>query len=73
MAVAWSGEENGNMSRQPGKPRKHNAKRGLHRKTRKKRMGLENRPVLEPNAAGIDIGAREIFVVVPSGWNAHPV
>jgi len=25
-------------------------------------MTLEDRPVLEPNAAGIDIGAREIFV-----------
>jgi len=36
-------------------------------------MGLENRPVLEPNAAGIDIGAREIFVAVPPGRNAHPV
>ena len=36
-------------------------------------MGLENRPVLEPNAAGIDIGAREIFVAVPPGRNTHPV
>jgi transposase len=25
-------------------------------------MGLEDRPVLEPNAAGIDVGAREMFV-----------
>jgi transposase len=28
-------------------------------------MCLEDRPILEPNAAGIDIGAREIFVAVP--------
>jgi hypothetical protein len=73
LAVAWSGEEEGNMSRQPEKPSKVKAKHGLHRKTRRKRMGLENRPVLEPNAAGIDIGAREIFVAVPPGPNAHPV
>ena len=36
-------------------------------------MGLENRRELEPNAAGIDIGAREIFVAVAPGRNAHPV
>ena len=28
-------------------------------------MCLEDRPVLEPNAAGIDVGAREMFVAVP--------
>jgi hypothetical protein len=28
-------------------------------------MCLEDRPVLEQNAAGIDIGSREIFVAVP--------
>src|SRR5207253_6198612 len=67
LAVAWSGEEDGNMSRQPEKPSNVKAKHGLHRKTRRKKMGLENRPVLEPNAAGIDIGAREIFVAVPPG------
>ena len=26
---------------------------------------LQDRPILEPNAAGIDIGAREIYVAVP--------
>ena len=61
------------MSRQPEKPSNVKAKHGLHRKTRRKKMGLENRPVLEPNAAGIDIGAREIFVAVPPGRNTHPV
>ena len=30
-------------------------------------MCLEDRPVLEPNAAGIDVGAREMFVAVPPG------
>jgi hypothetical protein len=30
-------------------------------------MCLEDRPVLEPNAVGIDVGAREMFVAVPPG------
>jgi hypothetical protein len=29
--------------------------------------------MLEPNAAGIDIGAREIFAAVPPDRDAHPV
>ena len=36
-------------------------------------MCLEDRPLLEPNAAGIDIGAREIFVAVPPDQDEHPV
>src|SRR5260370_30729973 len=36
-------------------------------------MCLEDRPILEPNAAGIDIGAREIFVAVPPDRDEHPV
>ena len=36
-------------------------------------MCLEDRPLLEPNAAGIDIGAREIFAAVPPDRDAHPV
>ena len=43
------------------------------RKKRQKGMCLEDRPVLEPNAAGIDIGAREIFVAVPPGRDENPV
>jgi len=34
---------------------------------------LEDRPVLEPNAAGIDVGAREMFVAVPPGRDESPV
>ena len=37
------------------------------------RMCLEDRPVLEPNAAGIDVGAREMFVAVPPGRDENPV
>jgi hypothetical protein len=36
-------------------------------------MTLGDRPVLQPNAAGIDIGAREIFVAVPADRDENPV
>jgi len=51
------------------KPRVGKGKRGRKRKG----MCLGDRPVLEPNAAGIDTGAREIFVAVPSGRGENPV
>jgi transposase len=38
-----------------------------------KGMCLEDRPVLEPNAVGIDVGAREMFVAVPPGRDEKPV
>ena len=40
---------------------------------RRKGMCLDDRPLLEPNAAGIDIGAREIFVAVPPDRSENPV
>jgi len=45
------------------------------RRSRKGRKGMcgEDRPILEPHAAGIDIGAREIFVAVPPERDEHPV
>jgi hypothetical protein len=43
------------------------------RRGRRKGMCLEDRPVLEPNAAGIDVGAREMFVAVPPGADEDPV
>jgi len=36
-------------------------------------MCLEDRPLLEANAAGIDIGAREIYVAVPPDRDKDPV
>jgi transposase len=36
-------------------------------------MTLDDRPLLEPNAAGIDIGAREIYVAVPADRDEDPV
>jgi transposase len=43
------------------------------RRKRNKGMCLEDRPVLESNAAGIDVGAREMFVAVPPERDEHPV
>jgi len=40
---------------------------------RRKGMCLEDRPLQEENAAGIDIGAREVFVAVPPDRDEHPV
>jgi transposase len=45
-------------------------------KTRQKKrrgMCLEDRPVLESNAAGVDVGAREMFVAVPPDRDAESV
>ncbi len=50
-------------------PKAGSGKRGRQAKG----MCLEDRPLLEPNAAGIDIGAREIFVAVPPDRSQTPV
>src|SRR5208282_4104122 len=63
------------------KPKKHSKKPGAEkiaagqgkRGRKRKGMCLEDRPILEANAAGIDIGAREIFVAVPPDRDEHPV
>lgn len=36
-------------------------------------MCLADRPVLEPDAAGIDVGAREVYVAVPADRDEDPV
>ena len=45
------------------------------KKRSKKRTGLcrEDRPILESSAAGIDVGAREMFVAVPPDRDGNPV
>jgi hypothetical protein len=35
--------------------------------------GLDTLPVLHPDAAGIDVGASELFVAVSADRNPHPV
>ena len=55
-----------------GKPeRKGNP--GSDKRRSRKREAVPDRPVLEPNAAGMDIGAREIYVAVPPDRDEHPV
>jgi hypothetical protein len=36
-------------------------------------MSFEERPILEPNACGIDVGARQMYVAVPPDRDANPV
>ncbi len=49
-------------------------KTGQRKRGRKgKGERLKDRPLLEANAAGIDIGAREIFVAVPPDRDQTPV
>src|SRR5258708_23824306 len=56
------------------KPGEQNTAAGKGKRGRKRKgMCLEHRPILEANAAGIDIGAREIFVAVPPDRVEHPV
>jgi hypothetical protein len=38
-----------------------------------KRRRVASLPVIEPNAAGIDIGATQVFVAVPADRDAEPV
>ena len=62
-------------------PKKHSPKPGQEKPAagqgkkggKRKGMCLKDRPILEPNAAGIDIGAREIFVAVAPDRAEDPV
>ena len=38
-----------------------------------KRKKIQNLPLIEPHAAGADVGAREIFVAVPAYRDPEPV
>ena len=45
------------------------------RTPRRKKRGScqQDRPVVEPNAAGIDVGAREMYVAIPPDRDSEPV
>ncbi len=60
---------------QPAKPQKVNAKPRVSKARRRQQKGmcLGDRPVLEPNAGGVDVGAPEMFVAVPPGRDENPV
>lgn len=49
------------------------AQRTNGRKRNRKGMCLADRPTIEPGAAGVDIGAREIYVAVPPDRDENPV
>ena len=68
-------ERSSRVTAQPTRQMKPNPSTVTRWSRRKRRKGksLEDRPVLEANAAGIDIGAREIFVAVPPDRDQHPV
>ena len=65
------------MSKQKKDPPKLGEKTTAAGKGKRGRQGkgmcMQDRPILEANAAGIDIGAREIFVAVPPGRDEQPV
>jgi len=60
-------------NKKQGKTRQPKNQAQLGRRKKQKGMCLADRPCLEPNAAGIDIGAREIFVAVPPDRDERPV
>jgi transposase len=39
----------------------------------RRRMSIQNLPVIESNAAGADVGATQIFVAVPADRDPEPV
>jgi len=43
------------------------------REKKRKGMSFEERPVLEPNACGIDVGARQMYVAVRPDRDSNPV
>jgi transposase len=75
LAAAWSPKRRAEVSttKKQDKARKPKTEGQIGRRKKRKGMCLEDRPCLEPNAGGIDIGAREIFVAVPPDRDEHPV
>src|SRR6266446_7372101 len=61
------------MNKRGNLPPSQKQQTGRKRKGKRKGMCMEDRPLLEQNAAGIDIGAREIFVAVPPDRDENPV
>lgn len=43
------------------------------KKRKKKGFCYDNRPIVEPDAAGVDVGAREMYVAIPADRDAEPV
>ena len=63
-----------NTPQQQAVPSEAGPKAAKYKRCRQRKpAGQPDRPVLEPNAAGIDVGAREIYVAVPADRDADPV
>ena len=45
----------------------------MAKRSKRKQKSVQSMPVLQPNAAGIDIGAKEIFVAVDGARDRNPV
>jgi hypothetical protein len=78
LAVTWSLERTPVRKQQQQQPKQQQESAQPSgakpkRRRRKKGMCLDDRPVLEPNAAGIDVGARQMFVAAPAGRDENPV
>ena len=43
------------------------------RNKKRKGMSFEDRPILEPNAAAVDVGARQMYVAAPPDRDSEPV
>ena len=72
MSTPKQPEATGQQQQNPAQSNSSPAAKEKKKRSRKG-MCLDDRPMLEPNAAGIDIGAREIFVAVPPGRDPYPV
>jgi transposase len=59
--------------KKPSRSRPSKPKGPSGRRKKRKGMCLEDRPCLEPNAGGIDVGAREMYVAVPPDRDERPV
>ncbi len=74
LAAVWrQGALQVSNNKKQGQTRPPRSHAHFGRRKKQKGMCLADRPCLEPNAAGIDIGAREIFVAVPPDRDEHPV
>ena len=68
-------ERRGSAMSKPDQPPASNDESGprIAKSKRASQRKEKVHPVFQPNAAGIDIGAREIYVAVPADRDDHPV
>ena len=61
------------MNKRGNLPPSQKQQTGRKRKGKRKGMCMEDRPLLEQNAAGIDIGATEMYVAVGAERDPQPI